>query len=111
MILPCEECVRKLVPLIKREIVLELYKNHKVSQAKIASILGITRGSVSQYLKGVRGHDSYKVRKSKESSDLITALAVDILKKDLSESQVIKRFCEICRSNQKVFCRHVSPSR
>ena len=99
------------MPLIKREIVLELYKKHKVSPAKIARILNITRGSVSQYLKGVRGYGSSKVRKSKESSDLITALVEDILKKNLSESQVVKRFCDICRANQKVFCGHASPPR
>lgn len=110
MKLPCEVCVRRLVPLIKRELVLDFYKNHKISQAKIAKISNITRGSVSQYLKGLRARDSYRVRKLKKSSELITKLADDIAKKKLSEKELVLRFCEICRLNQKVFCPHISPN-
>ncbi|MDP2907765.1 MAG: winged helix-turn-helix transcriptional regulator [Nanoarchaeota archaeon] len=109
MRLPCEICVRRLVPLIKRELVIELYEEYKISQVEIAKILNITRGSVTQYLKGVRAKNSYKVRKSKKSSKLITKLANDISKKKLSPKEFVKRFCEICRVNQEVFCPHPSP--
>lgn len=102
MILPCEICVRRLVPAIKRELVLDLYKTHNISQAEISRILNITRSSVTQYLTRLRAKNSYKIRKIKGSSKLVTKLAEDLAKKKISREKIVKKFCDICKLNQKL---------
>lgn len=103
MKLPCEICVRRLVPLIKRELVLELYEEHDLSQASISKLLDITRSSVTQYLKGLRAKNSYKVRRLRESSEMITKLAKDLVQKKINKQNIVKQFCEICKLNQESY--------
>lgn len=102
MILPCEICVRKLVPAIKRELALELYQEYNLPQVEISRKLKTTRSSITQYITKLRAKKSYKIRKSKKSSKLITRLAEDIAKRNISENNLTRRFCNICRLNQKL---------
>lgn len=102
MILPCEICVRRLVPAIKRELSLELYKKHNFSQAEISRRLKTTRGSITHYLTRFRAKNSYRIRKVKKTSKLIKKLAKDLAEKNISEEKLTRRFCDICRLNQKL---------
>lgn len=102
MILPCEICVRKLVPAIKRELSLELYKKHNFSQAEISRKLKTTRGSITHYLTRLRAKNSYKIRRAKKTSKLIKKLAKDLAEKNISEEKLTRRFCDICKLNQKL---------
>ncbi len=101
MKLPCDICMWGLIPMIKRELVLRLYKKHKLSKAFIAKKLGITKGSVTQYIQGKRALNSSKLRKIKKIDKNIAGLARDIPKKRLDEKQIAKRFCDICKPAQK----------
>ena len=49
--------------MIKRELVLRLIKQHGMKQVEISKKLGITKGSVTQYLQGKRASDSGKLNK------------------------------------------------
>ncbi|MDP2907759.1 MAG: winged helix-turn-helix transcriptional regulator [Nanoarchaeota archaeon] len=102
MRLPCEICVRRLVPAIKRELVLELHKRYHIPQAEIARNLDITRGPVTQYITRLRAKNSYKIRKSKKTSKLIKKLAKDLAEKNISKEKLTRRFCDICKLNQKL---------
>ncbi len=101
MKLPCDICMWGLIPMIKRELVLRLYKQHKLSKALIANKLKITKGSVTQYIQGKRAVNSSKLRKIKEVNTRISALAKDIAIKQLSEKVISNSFCKICKLAQK----------
>ena len=87
--------------MIKRELVLKLYKEHKLSKVFIAKKLGITKGSVTQYIQGKRAANSGKLRKIKRIDKMIADLTKDIAKRRLTEKQIAKRFCDICKPAQK----------
>lgn len=101
MKLPCDICMWDLIPMIKRELVLRMYKEHKLSKVFIAKKLGITKSSVTQYIQGKRAANSSKLRKIKKIDKRIADLADEISKKKLSEKQIAKRFCDICKPAQK----------
>ena len=87
MKLPCDICMWGLIPMIKRELVLRLYIECKLNQTSIANKLGITKGSVTQYLQGKRAANSGKLRKMKKIDKKIQDLANYIFKKKLTEKQ------------------------
>ena len=103
MKLPCDICMWGLIPMIKRELVIKLYKEHKLSKVLISKKLCITKGSVTQYIQGKRAANSSKLRKTKEIDIMISNLAKDIAKKKLVDKQISKRFCDICKPAQKKF--------
>ena len=55
MKLPCELVVFELLPTARGELAKELVRAHGFTQAKVASIFGVTSAAVSQYIKGLRG--------------------------------------------------------
>ncbi len=101
MRLPCDICMWGLIPMIKRELVLKLYRKHKLSKATIARKLGITKGSVTQYIQGKRAANSSKLRKIKDINQRIEDLANNLSKKKITQKQIAKRFCNICKPAQK----------
>ena len=101
MKLPCDDCIWSLIPMIKRELVLKLHKKHKISMAKIARKLEITRGAVTQYMQGKRAVGSFKLRKVKSINDAISELANNISSRELSQEDISKNFCRICKIAQK----------
>jgi len=101
MKLPCNACIWGLIPMIKRELVLRLSNKHKLTKTSIANKLGITKGSVTQYIQGKRASNSNKLRKTKAIDKLIRKLAKDITTKTFTQKQLAKRFCDICKPAQK----------
>ena len=93
MKLPCDICMWGLIPMIKRELVLRLHSEYKLNQTSIAKKLGITKGSVTQYLQGKRAANSGKLRKMKKINKKIQDLANYIFKKRLTKKQLSKKFC------------------
>jgi predicted transcriptional regulator len=53
---PCEYIVWYGLPIIRKEIVVRLINDYDLSQKKTAEKLGISYGTVSQYLSGKRGN-------------------------------------------------------
>jgi predicted transcriptional regulator len=102
MKLPCDDCMWGLIPMIKRELVLRLHEKCDLSQTDISKKLGITKGSVTQYIQGKRASDSKRLRKSKKINCLIIQLAEDLAKKDLTQKEIAKRFCNICKPTQNI---------
>ncbi len=101
MILPCDACMWGLIPMIKRELVLKMYKENKITKAEIARKLSITKSAVTQYIQGKRATDSKKLRKIKPLDKAISKLAKEISEKSPSEKAITKTFCEICKLAQK----------
>lgn len=102
MQLPCDLCMWGLIPMIKRELVLTLYKEHKLNKTSISKRLGITKGSVTQYIQGKRASNSNKLRKVSSIDKKISDFAKHLSQNNLTEKQIAKEFCNICKPAQKV---------
>src|SRR5574344_2263151 len=57
--MPCELVVFELLPTARGELAKELVKVHGYTQARVAVVFGVTSAAVSQYIKGLRGGNSY----------------------------------------------------
>ncbi len=101
MQLPCDICMWGIIPMIKRELVLRLVNIYKMKGAEISERLGITKGSVTQYLQGKRASDSNKLNQVNEIKAKLDSLSKDLAKKSLNEKEIITRFCLICKVAQK----------
>jgi predicted transcriptional regulator len=53
--LSCETTVWNILPAIRKEFAMNLIKNHKLTQRKVANLLGITEAAISRYVSGKRG--------------------------------------------------------
>jgi len=80
----CEKAARKVLPAIRREIVILLKREGK-SQKEIAKCLGITPAAVTQYLKGRRARITLKEEEKREIEKMVRR---GIKKEEL---------CRICR--------------
>jgi predicted transcriptional regulator len=90
-----------LIPMIKRELVLKLSRDYNLTKVAIAGKLGITKGSVTQYVQGKRASNSGGLRKVGSVDENIGILARDLASKKLTEDQIARRFCNICKLAQK----------
>lgn len=65
-IMPQELDVWYLIPAIRRELAIIFTKEKKLSQKKVATILGLTESAISQYLKSKRAEELKFSAKDKE---------------------------------------------
>jgi len=87
--------------MIKRELVLKMNKEFKLTKADISRKLNITKGAVTQYAQGKRASDSSKLRKIKELNSKIRSLAEELSNGRMGKTQITNKFCEICKLAQK----------
>ena len=59
MKMPCELIVSEILPTARGELARQLVIRHDLTQAKVAKMFGVTSAAVSQYIKGLRGGNSY----------------------------------------------------
>ncbi len=79
----CERRSRKLLPIIKRALAIELHRRG-MKVKEIAEVLGMTPAAVSQYIHGKRGRGKIDVR--------VENLAEKIIRGELKQEDV----CEVC---------------
>ncbi|RLI97465.1 MAG: hypothetical protein DRO96_00570 [Candidatus Aenigmatarchaeota archaeon] len=70
-----------------------------MSQTKVAEVLGITQGAVSQYSRSLRGAQSPLV-KNKIVKGMVDKLTADILR-GATQDKIMAKFCEICKEVRK----------
>lgn len=85
---PCEKIVKDILPSLRAEIVKEL-DNVGMSQAEIGRVMGITRSSVNQYLKRVRG--------TKKLDKKIGA-AIKKLAREIVQQNKKLETCDVCNA-------------
>ncbi|MGY0288090.1 MAG: transcriptional regulator [Thermoproteota archaeon] len=103
---PCELVVKIIIPCIRAIVARELVLNHNMTQVKVAEILGVTQGAVSQYVRGYRG-SSVDLEKVPEIRKLLDKLINGLATGSLREDEAMKLVCDICDTARKkgVFCR------
>ena len=90
---PCQDIVMNIIPAIQASLAAELV-SLGISQVQAAKALSVAPSAASQYLSGKRG---YRIVFEDEILTIIRKLAQDIKDGDLSEENLEKKFCEICR--------------
>ena len=100
MKLPCELVVFDLLPTARGELAKELVKAHGYTQAKVATLFGVTSAAISQYIKGLRGGNPY----------IDNSIYNGVFYRQISESaerivngaDVTDELCEICNFVKRV---------
>jgi hypothetical protein len=82
-----EVASRYVYPSLRRRLVEILYKEHKLSQVKVAELLHITQPAVSRYLKMDRGA-LVDVKKFKDIDEKLKELAKKVLEENLNEYEI-----------------------
>ena len=82
-----------IIPAIQSSLAAELVALG-ITQVQAAKALSVAPSAVSQYLSGKRG---YRIVFDEEIMVIIRKLAQDIQGGTLSEDDLEKKFCEICR--------------
>jgi len=99
---PCEIVVNLVLPTIRAMLVKDLVERHKLSQVEVARRLDITQPAVSQYLSALRGKSTVqKILSKGEVAESLKELSNAIARGKLKHSQIIKKYCVICKSMGK----------
>jgi len=96
---PCETTLWKLLPSLRKELVIYLVKDKKIPRRKAAKIIGVTEPAISQYLKNKRGSVKFTNKQKKEIRK-----TGDNLIKNSSKKTFVKCMCRLC-SCMEVGCR------
>jgi len=100
MKLPCELVVFELLPTARGELAKELVKAHGYTQAKVASLFGVTSAAISQYIKGLRGGNPYI-----DGSKYCNAFYQEIFasaERIANGADVTDELCELCNYVKRV---------
>ena len=92
MKIPCEIIVWNVVPLIKKELAVNLVKRFGFNQRITAEKLGTSEAAISRYISGKRG--VFKITDN-QIIDEIRKSAEKISK--ANNSSFVKEICRICR--------------
>ncbi len=100
MKMPCELIVSEILPTARGELARQLVTRHGLTQAKVAKMFGVTSAAVSQYIKGLRGGNTYIANSIYRTMfyDRITACA-DLMIDGADFADVL---CDICCFVKKI---------
>jgi len=94
MSMPCEIVTKTVLPAMRAMVAKELIEVHDLKQVKVAQLLGITQGAVSQYMRGERGVALNL--KGLDIKTLISSIALQLKSGKSSQQEIVSRFCEVC---------------
>jgi len=97
----CEIVGGQVLPTIRAMVVKDLIKRYELSQVEVAKKLGITQPAVSQYMSALRGKGELEKILLKSIGKDIKNLSDDVASGKLSQVDVIKRYCAICKLMKK----------
>ena len=94
----CEEMANKILPAIRAEIAIKLYREYGIKQIEMSKILGITQGAVSHYLTSFRGKEREIINNNPEIEKEMNKLVSLMLRGEFDE-EIICRICKIINSS------------
>ena len=98
--LPQEIEVWYIIPVIRREMAISFSKEHKISYDNIASMMGLTKAAISQYLAGKRVE---RIKMHPKAIEEVKNSCKRIIKNKSSTSKEILRILEIIKK-KKLHC-------
>ena len=103
--MPQEIEVWYLIPALRRELAKIFIDEHKLSQKKVAEILGITDAAVSQYVNSKRGSE---VKFSKDEIEKIKKAAREIIGNEKDVMKEIYQLSVSLRGSKAICGIHMS---
>ena len=101
MKLPCETIIVDILPIIRKELAIELVETHQVRKASVARMFGISGTAISQYIYGLRGNRS--LMENSRHYDMfmkeISASAESIVTKKSTVADELCRLCSLAKSS------------
>ena len=98
MKIPCEIVAKDILPMIRRELSIELVSTHEISQADVAKLLDLTDAAISQYVRKKRG-GSEEYRKLPQYKDFHDELvkSANIVAKGGDTTSELCRLCGVAK--------------
>lgn len=94
MKLPCELIVFEILPTARGELARELVREHGLTQAKVATLFGVTSAAISQYIKGLRGGNQYI--DSSRFADVFHVKICESAENMMNGSDLTTELCLLC---------------
>ena len=90
---PCEQALWKILPSLRREIVVYMIEKKGIPRKQVAKIMGITPAAISQYMKKKRGMNDFTNKQLSE----IEEVADNIVESGNYEKGIVKGICKLCK--------------
>jgi len=97
---PCEIVVMDILPIIRKELCVEIVTAHGWKQADVARLFGVSGAAVSQYMKGVRGNTAL-VEGHQNYGQLMHEISISAEKLAKNESDIVTELCKLCKFSKK----------
>jgi hypothetical protein len=88
--LPCETAIWEIIPIIRKEIVCCIVREHGLTQKDAAKLIGITPAAVSQYRCNKRADKEIK------NPSILNEIKISA-EKIINNGNHISEICRICR--------------
>ncbi len=102
---PVCEVVVKMIPSIRATVAAELIENYNMSQAEVASVLGVSQPAISQYLRSIRGKQPKAMRNKLVENE------IKKLCQKMADRKGGFEVCGICKTmrDNKMICQMCRP--
>ena len=91
----CELIVVEILPVIRKELALEMIKTHKVRKAAIARMFDVSGTAISQYVHGSRGNRNI-VEESPQYGELMKEIKRSAKRLVEKKSGIVEELCLLC---------------
>lgn len=91
----CEMIVIDILPVMRKELALELINKHGFTKADVARLFDVSGTAISQYVNGIRG-TSPILEKSPHHEEFMHEIEVSAELIATQKSDVLKELCRIC---------------
>lgn len=105
MLIPCETMIKQLLPAIRAGVTKELSKRHGLRQVEIASKLGVTQATVSNYLSGNYAKSIKEVENKKAVKENSRKIADLIAKGKTDKKEIVRAVCDSCKEVLESECK------
>jgi predicted transcriptional regulator len=95
MRLPCEIIIIDILPIIRKELAIELVKMHGISKARVARIFQVSGTAISQYIHGTRGNSSM-IEDTPQYEQLLHEIYSSAEKIASRKKSVTEELCRLC---------------
>lgn len=98
MLMPCEVVIKEFLPAMRANITKILASKHHLTQAEIASQLGLTQAAVSKYLSGDYSNEVKVIEKVPEIKKMAEMVSRKIAVDNAPKLHIVNSVCKSCQN-------------
>jgi len=91
----CEMIVVDILPIVRKELALELIRTHNIKKSAVAKLFNVSGTAISQYVHGSRGNRTI-LEGSPLYGDLIAEIKLSAERLVEGKSAIIEELCALC---------------